>query len=67
MIPPKDIGSAVAEGTGVPADFTLPWNSTRTLAQAWTPDNRKTHVKKGLGRPKGILVSPKAAYAGREE
>ena len=26
MIPPKDIGSAVAEG------FTLPWNTTRSLA-----------------------------------
>ena len=32
MIPPKDIGSAVAEGTGVPADFVLPWNTTRTMA-----------------------------------
>lgn len=57
---PKDTGTAVPEG------FRLPWNTTRTMAQVWTPDNRKTHVKKGLGRPKGVLVSPKVAYAGRE-
>ena len=37
-LPPKDIGSAVAEGTGVPADFTLPWNTTRTMADVWAED-----------------------------
>lgn len=36
--PPKDIGSAVAEGTGVPADFTLPCNTTRTMADVWAED-----------------------------
>jgi hypothetical protein len=30
--PPKDIGSAVAEG------FTLPWNTTRTMADVWAED-----------------------------
>jgi hypothetical protein len=32
---PKHIGSAVAEGTSVPADFALPWNTTRTMADQW--------------------------------
>ena len=30
--PPKDIGSAVAEG------FTIPWNTTRTMADVWAED-----------------------------
>jgi len=51
--PPKDIGSAVAEGTSVPVGFTLPWNTKRTLAQAWTPKNAKTHLKRGLNRLPG--------------
>lgn len=45
--PPKDIGSAVAEG------FTLPWNTTRSMADVWTNDpkldDRKPAAK--LGRP----------------
>lgn len=32
MIPTKDIGSAVAEG------FTIPWNTTRTMADVWAED-----------------------------
>jgi hypothetical protein len=38
MIPPKHIGTAVAEGRAVPADFTLPWNTTRTMADVWAED-----------------------------
>lgn len=36
--PPKHIGTAVAEGLAVPADFTLPWNTTRTMADVWAED-----------------------------
>lgn len=39
--PPKDIGSAVAEGTGVPADFSLPWNTTRTMADVFAEDRKR--------------------------
>ena len=73
--PPKDIGSAVPEG------FVLPWNTTRTMADVWAAEwaarredrpakpqpAPKTNVKKMMGRPPGVLVSPKTAYAGREE
>lgn len=31
----------------------LPWNTKRTLAQAWTPKNAKTHLKRGLNRLPG--------------
>lgn len=35
---PKPIGSAVGEGTSVPADFKLPWNTTRTMAEVFAED-----------------------------
>jgi len=51
---PKHIGSAVAEGTSVPAGFSLPWNTTRTMADVWADDKataRSEHARKaGLGR-----------------
>lgn len=64
------------EGIGCPITFSLPWNTTRTLADAWS--EIKAHrddanvgphqpSKTRMGRPKGILVSPKHAFAGREE
>ena len=47
MIPPKDIGSAVAEGTGVPADFALPWNKTRTMADIDADDRKRVLSEAG--------------------
>jgi signal transduction protein with GAF and PtsI domain len=38
MTPPKHIGTAVAEGLAVPAGFTLPWNTTRSMADVWAED-----------------------------
>lgn len=35
---PKHIGSAVAEGASAQADFALPWNTTRTMADVWAED-----------------------------
>lgn len=34
-LPPKHIGTAVAEGLAVPADFTLPHNMHWSMADAW--------------------------------
>jgi len=56
MIPPKDIGSAVAEG------FTIPWNTTRSMADVWglsaaelqaARDDKKTTVlyRRYVARP----------------
>lgn len=41
------------QGMAVPEGFRLPWNTTRTMAQAWTPKNAKTHLKRGLNRLPG--------------
>lgn len=74
-VTPKDTATAV------PAEFRLPWNTTRTMADVWAAEwaarredqpakpqiPPKTNVKKMMGRPPGILVSPKTKYAGREE
>jgi hypothetical protein len=54
--PPKDIGSAVAEG------FTIPWNTTRSMADVWrlsaaelqaARDDKKTTVlyRRYVARP----------------
>jgi hypothetical protein len=56
QIPPKDIGSAVAEW------FTIPWNTTRTMADVWglsaaelqaARDDKKTTVlyRRYVARP----------------
>ena len=60
--PPKDIGSAVAEGASAQADFALPWNTTRTMADVWglsaaelqaARDDKKTTVlyRRYVARP----------------
>lgn len=60
--PPKHIGTAVAEGLAVPADFTLPWNTTRSMADVWglsaaelqaARDDKKTTViyRRYVARP----------------
>lgn len=61
-------------GTAVPDGFTLPWNTTRSMADVWSEwearrEDRppKPKAPRKRGRPVGILVSPKLKFAGREE
>ena len=50
---PKHIGSAVAGGTSVPADFSLPWNTTRTMADVFADE---THAKLSAAGKRGAEV-----------
>lgn len=58
---PKPIGSAVGEGTSVPADFSLPWNTTRTMADVFA---EVTHAKLSAAGRRGAEV--RAAKARRQ-
>ncbi len=63
---PKDIATAV------PADFVLPWNTTRTMADVWADEHRRERyrnllmVHRAAANAPQVKITPagKIAFAG---